>query len=73
MESTHQAACGDAKACAQHISFSRATFYRFVKQGIINQGVKFGDTQQASRRWFFVEIDADLARYRAQQQGEGAA
>ena len=71
MEST-QAVCGDAKACSQHISFSRATFYRFVEKGIINPGIKFGDTKQASRRWFFAEIDADLARYRA-LQGEGAA
>jgi hypothetical protein len=58
---------GDAKALARHISFSRATFYRLVEKGIINPGIKFGDTQQAPRRWSFAEVDADLARYRAAQ------
>ena len=64
-----QAVCGDVKACAKRINFSRATFYRFVERGIINQGIKFGTTQQAARRWYFAEVDADIARWRAQQGG----
>ena len=65
MERKQTAIYGDAKACARHISFGRATFYRLVASGVINQGIKFGDTKQAARRWIFAEVEADLARYRA--------
>lgn len=51
----------DAREASRRLSVSRATFYRLVKAGKIDVGIKLGKSQQSARRWRLQDLSDFMA------------